>query len=134
MTAWAPNPNKSTMTTTYTAESSAAAEFPACKTFDEMDLNENVLRGVFGHGFDKPSAIQGLAIRPLIAGRDVLGQANSGTGKTGTFGIGVLNRIDPDLKKTQVLILAHTHELAEQISTVLRNIGSYLKIQIVLAV
>jgi len=122
------------MTTTYTAESSAVAEFPACKTFDEMDLKESVLRGVFGHGFDKPSPIQSLAIRPLIAGRDVLGQANSGTGKTGTFGIGVLNRIDPELKKTQVLILAHTHELAEQICNVLRNIGSYLKIQIVLAV
>ena len=122
------------MTTNYTAESSAIAEFPACPTFDEMGLNENILRGVYGYGFEKPSAIQSLAIKPLLAGRDVLGQAQSGTGKTGAFGINAVNRVDPELKKTQILILAHTHELAEQISKVLTAIGSYQKIKITLAV
>jgi translation initiation factor 4A len=122
------------MTTNYTAESSALAEFPACTTFDEMGLNENILRGIYGYGFEKPSAIQALAIKPLLAGRDVLGQAQSGTGKTGAFGINAVNRVDPELKKTQVLILAHTHELAEQISKVLTAIGSYQKIKVTLAV
>ena len=122
------------MTTTYKAESSALTEFPPCTTFDAMDLKENVLRGVYSYGFEKPSAIQGLAIKPLLAGRDVLGQAQSGTGKTGAFGIGIINRLDPDLKKTQALIIAHTHELAEQISTVIRNIGSYQKVNVCLAV
>lgn len=122
------------MTTNYTAESSALAEFPACNSFDEMGLNENILRGVYGYGFEKPSAIQGLAIKPLLAGRDVLGQAQSGTGKTGAFGINAVNRVDPELKKTQILIMAHTHELAEQISKVLTAIGSYQNIKVTLAV
>ena len=99
-----------------------------------MGLSENLLRGVYAHGFEKPSAIQSVAIMPLVKGRDVLGQAQSGTGKTGTFGIGLLSRIDPTLKTTQGLILAHTHELAEQITTVIRALGSYMKINVVLAV
>jgi translation initiation factor 4A len=99
-----------------------------------MGLSENLLRGVYAHGFEKPSAIQSVAIMPLIKGRDVLGQAQSGTGKTGTFGIGLLSRIDPTLKTTQGLILAHTHELAEQITTVIRALGSYMKVNVVLAV
>jgi translation initiation factor 4A len=71
---------------------------------------------------------------PLVKGRDVLGQAQSGTGKTGTFGIGLLSRVDPDKKETQALVMAHTHELAEQIATVIRALGSYMKISVVLAV
>jgi translation initiation factor 4A len=70
----------------------------------------------------------------MVSGRDVLGQAQSGTGKTGTFGIGLLNRIDPKLKQTQALVMAHTHELAEQIATVIRALGAYMNITVVLAV
>ena len=103
-------------------------------TFDEMGLPENLLRGVYAHGFEKPSAIQTVAIMPLVKGRDVLGQAQSGTGKTGTFGIGILSRIDPELKQTQALVLAPTHELAEQIATVIRALGKFSNIQVVLAV
>jgi translation initiation factor 4A len=99
-----------------------------------MGLSENLLRGVYAHGFEKPSAIQSVAIMPLVKGRDVLGQAQSGTGKTGTFGIGLLSRIDPALKETQALVMAHTHELAEQITNVIRALGSYMKINVVLAV
>jgi translation initiation factor 4A len=99
-----------------------------------MGLSEPLLRGVYAHGFEKPSAIQSVAIMPLVKGRDVLGQAQSGTGKTGTFGIGLLSRVDPDKKDTQALVMAHTHELAEQIATVIRALGSYMKISVVLAV
>jgi translation initiation factor 4A len=99
-----------------------------------MGLSEDLLRGVYAHGFEKPSAIQSVAIMPLVKGRDVLGQAQSGTGKTGTFGIGLLSRVDPTIKATQALVMAHTHELAEQITTVIRALSQHMKINVVLAV
>lgn len=120
--------------TDFIVESSGAAEFPPVTSFDDMGFSENLLRGIYAYGFEKPSAIQSVAIRPMMAGRDVLGQAQSGTGKTGTFGIGLLSRIDPDLKATQALVLAHTHELADQIAKVIRGLSSYMKINVVLAV
>jgi len=122
------------MSTQFVVETSNESEFPPCKTFDDMSLSENLLRGVYAHGFEKPSAIQSVAIMPIVKGRDVLGQAQSGTGKTGTFAIGALSRVDPDVKKTQVLIMAHTHELADQICTVVRELGKYMKVNVVLAV
>lgn len=122
------------MTTQFVVETSNEAEFPPQASFDDMGLSEELLRGIYAYGFEKPSAIQSVAIAPLVKGRDVLGQAQSGTGKTGTFGIGLLSRVDPALKQTQALILAPTHELAEQIATVIRAIGQYMKIQVVLAV
>jgi len=115
-------------------ETSNAEEFPPITSFDSMGLSDDLLRGVYSHGFEKPSAIQSAAIRPMVVGRDVLGQAQSGTGKTGTFGIGVLSRIDPALKQTQVLIMAHTHELADQIAKEIRTIGTFMKVTVVLAV
>jgi translation initiation factor 4A len=128
--------HRSTMTdsmTTFIAETSSK-EYPPCKSFDDMGLPENLLRGVYSHGFEKPSVIQSVAILPIVQGRDVLGQAQSGTGKTGTFGIGVLSRVDPALKQTQVLIMAHTHELANQIAEQLRALSSYMKVSVLLAV
>jgi len=123
-----------TMTTQFVVETSNETEFPPCLSFDDMGLSDNLLRGVYAYGFEKPSAIQSVAITPLVKGRDVLGQAQSGTGKTGTFGIGILSRIDPDVKQVQALILAPTHELAEQIASVIRAIGTHMKVQVVLAV
>lgn len=118
----------------FVVETSNAAEFPRQATFDDMGLPENLLRGVYAYGFEKPSAIQSVAILPLVRGRDVLGQAQSGTGKTGTFGIGLLSRIDPAVRATQALVLAHTHELAEQNFNVIRDIGKFMRINVVLAV
>jgi translation initiation factor 4A len=118
----------------FMVETTGAAEFPPVDNFDEMELPENLLRGIYSHGFEKPSAIQSVAIRPMMAGRDVLGQAQSGTGKTGTFGIGLLSRIDPELKATQGLVLAHTHELADQIAKVIRGLSTHMNINVVLAV
>ena len=120
--------------TQFIVETSNETEFPPCASFDDMGLSDQLLRGVYAYGFEKPSVIQSVAITPIVKGRDILGQAQSGTGKTGTFGIGVLSRVDPEVKQTQALILAPTHELAEQIATVIRAIGAHMKIQVVLAV
>lgn len=122
------------MSTQFVVETSNETEFPPCDSFDKMELPDNLLRGVYAHGFEKPSAIQSVAILPQVKGRDVLGQAQSGTGKTGTFAIGLLSRLDPALKQTQALVMAHTHELADQISKVIRAIGTYMGVTVVLAV
>jgi translation initiation factor 4A len=104
------------------------------KEFDEMNLPENLLRGVYAYGFEKPSAIQEKGIVPIAEGRDVLAQAQSGTGKTGTFVIGSLSRVDESIKKPQVLVLVHVRELAQQIEKVARALGSFMNLQVLCAV
>ena len=94
--------------------------------FDSMDLSEELLRGVYAMGFEKPSAIQQRAIVPMKEGRDVLAQAQSGTGKTGTFLIGACTRVDPALKKVQVLIMVPVRELAQQIQNVATSLTRYM--------
>jgi translation initiation factor 4A len=97
-------------------------------TFDSMSLPEKLLRGIFAYGYERPSDIQTKAIVPMKEGRDILAQARSGTGKTATFCLGSMCRIDPALKKMQVLILVHTRELAQQIRSVATSLGEYLGI------
>ena len=84
-------------------------------TFEDMDLKENLLRGIYAMGFEKPSAIQQKAIKPFLEGKDLIAQAQSGTGKTATFGISLLQSIDESLKETQAVIVSHTRELSNQI-------------------
>jgi len=86
------------------------------ETFDSMCLPEELLRGIFAYGYERPSDIQSKAIDPIRQGRDILAQARSGTGKTAAFSIGSLTRVDPKLKAPQVLILVHVRELALQSS------------------
>ena len=88
------------------------------ETFDELNLKKDLLRGIYGYGFEKPSHIQQKAILPIIRGRDTIAQAQSGTGKTATFAISSLQLIDHDLQEVQALVLAPTRELAQQISVV----------------
>mmetsp|Transcript_58456 Transcript_58456/g.187745 ORF Transcript_58456/g.187745 Transcript_58456/m.187745 type:complete len:392 (+) Transcript_58456:75-1250(+) len=102
-----------------------AEEYPVFESFDDYDLNENLLRGIYSYGFEKPSAIQQRGIKPILDGRDTIGQAQSGTGKTATFTIGCLQRIDYGLKACQALILAPTRELANQIQKVALALGDY---------
>jgi len=102
-----------------------AEEYPVFESFDDYDLNENLLRGIYSYGFEKPSAIQQRGIKPILDGRDTIGQAQSGTGKTATFTIGCLQRIDYNLKACQSLILAPTRELANQIQKVALVLGDY---------
>jgi translation initiation factor 4A len=97
--------------------------------FDNMALQENLLRGIYAYGFEKPSSIQQRAIVPLTKGRDVLAQAQSGTGKTATFSIGILQQLDVTLMECQGLILAPTRELAQQIQRVVLALGDYLGVR-----
>ncbi|KAG7114588.1 ATP-dependent RNA helicase eIF4A like protein [Verticillium longisporum] len=69
-----------------------------CESFDDMELKSELLRGVYAYGFERPSAIQARAIMPVVKGNDVIAQAQSGTGKTATFSISVLQKIDPAVK------------------------------------
>ncbi|KAK7951939.1 ATP-dependent RNA helicase eIF4A [Apiospora aurea] len=98
-------------------------------SFDEMALKAELLRGIYAYGFERPSAIQQRAIMPVIKGHDVIAQAQSGTGKTATFSISTLQKIDPAVKQCQALILAPTRELAQQIQKVVIAIGDFMQIE-----
>jgi ATP-dependent helicase YprA (DUF1998 family) len=87
-------------------------DIPEINSWDELDINKSLLRGIFAKGFEKPSPIQRRAIRPLILGKDIIAQAQSGTGKTGTFTIGALAHVDVKVNKTQILVLSPTRELS----------------------
>jgi len=97
--------------------------------FDNMNLKENLLRGIYAYGFEKPSSIQQRAIMPFTQGHDLIAQAQSGTGKTATFTIGALQRIDETVLDCQTLILAPTRELAKQTQKVVLALGDYLGIK-----
>jgi len=107
--------------------SNSVYELHTLETWDELpSIKQLLLRGIYAHGFEAPSPIQKKAILPLFDGKDVIAQAQSGTGKTGCFTIGTLQRIDTDVKKTQALILAPTRELSFQIKRVIDAIGSMM--------
>lgn len=91
-------------------------------------MKEDLLRGIYAYNFEKPSAIQQRAIIPIIRGRDVIAQAQSGTGKTATFSISMLQSIDTNLRETQALVLSPTRELAVQIQTVVLALGDYMNV------
>jgi len=97
--------------------------------FDDMHLKEDLLRGIYAYGFEKPSAIQQRAIIPCCKDHDVIAQAQSGTGKTATFAISILQNIDINLRGTQALVLAPTRELAQQIQKVVLALGDYMGAQ-----
>ncbi|GFZ16254.1 eukaryotic translation initiation factor 4A1 [Actinidia rufa] len=100
------------------------------ESFDSMGLQENLLRGIYAYGFEKPSAIQQRGIVPFCKGLDVIQQAQSGTGKTATFCSGVLQQLDYSLVECQALVLAPTRELAQQIEKVMRALGDYLGVKV----
>ncbi len=99
-------------------------------SFDEMNLRDELLRGIYANGFERPSEIQKRGIVPITQGKDVLAQAQSGTGKTGTFTIGSMQLIDVSNPKPQVLILAPTRELAQQIESVACAIGGFMGVKL----
>ena len=94
--------------------------------WDELDIDKHILRGIYSYGFEDPSPIQRKAILPIINKRDIIAQAQSGTGKTGAFCIGSLCRVDLSSNTNQVLIMSPTHELTKQIATVIGGIGSMM--------
>ena len=99
-------------------------------TFESMELDSNILRGIYANGFEKPSEIQKKGIKAIINNKDIICQAQSGTGKTATFTIALLQKIDFTLKQTQGIILAPTRELAHQIYSVAKTLSKYLEINI----
>jgi translation initiation factor 4A len=103
-----------------------SSDIKAYASFDDMPIPSELLRGIYAYGFEKPSKIQEKAIVPIVEGHDVLAQAQSGTGKTGTFVIGSLPKIDVTLMKPQVLVMVPTRELAQQIAKVASGIGHYM--------
>ncbi len=93
-----------------------------------MNLKDNLLRGIYAYGFEVPSEIQKSSIPVFSTGKDMIAQAQSGSGKTGAFSIGSLNNINEDLKKTQCVILSPTRELAEQTFLFINEISKYTNI------
>jgi len=96
------------------------------ESFEHMNLSEDLLRGIFSYGWEKPSGIQQRAIRPMIEGRDIIAQAQSGTGKTGTFSIASLQRVNIKNPLCQILILSPVRELARQTFNVITKLGLYI--------
>lgn len=95
--------------------------------WDEFDIKPDLLRGIYGHGFEKPSPIQRKAIKPIVDGKDIIAQAQSGTGKTATFTIGSLSKVELEKNETQVLVLSPTRELSKQTANVMLSIGGMMK-------
>jgi len=98
--------------------------------FDDFYLKRELLMGIFEKGFEKPSPIQEETIPIALAGRDILARAKNGTGKTASFVIPCLEKIDVEKNSIQVLILVPTRELALQTSQVTKEIGKHLKVEV----
>ena len=94
--------------------------------FDELELQPQILRGIKAMGFEEATPIQSKAIPVVMSGADVIGQAQTGTGKTAAFGIPILQKVDPSNKKTQVIILSPTRELAIQVADEIRALAKYM--------
>lgn len=99
-------------------------------SFKELELRPQILRGVDEAGFEKPFPIQQLAIGPLLAGRDIIGQAKTGSGKTAAFGLPMLQAIDTGRNEVQALVLAPTRELAVQIRDEISRLGAYTGVRV----
>jgi translation initiation factor 4A len=96
-------------------------------TWNDFDIDVNLLRGIYCYGFEAPSEIQKKTFNHIVSGKDIIAQAQSGSGKTGAFTIGALQLVDPKMSSTQVIVMAPTRELAKQISTVMTGIGSMIE-------
>ena len=97
------------------------------KKFSAFGISHEMSKAIAEMGFEEATPIQSLAIGPILAGADIIGQAQTGTGKTASFGIPIVERIDPAQKKVQALILCPTRELAVQIAEELKLLGKYKK-------
>ncbi|MDE6929212.1 MAG: DEAD/DEAH box helicase [Lachnospiraceae bacterium] len=94
--------------------------------FEDLQLDERILRAVADMGFEETSPIQGQAIPLALEGKDIIGQAQTGTGKTAAFGIPLLERVDPKVKKLQAIVLCPTRELAIQVAEEVRRLAKYM--------
>jgi len=97
------------------------------ENWDELNISMELLRGIYAYGYEKPSVIQSKAIIPIISGKDIIAQAQSGTGKTATFSIGALSCIDTTKHTNQVIIISPTHELSFQTFNVISSLSINMK-------
>jgi translation initiation factor 4A len=95
----------------------------------ELELNDSILKGIYSYGYEKPSPIQRVGIKPIIDGKDIVIQSHSGTGKTATFIIGLLQRINQEVEETQSIIISNTRELAVQTHSVFTQLSKYTSIK-----
>lgn len=109
----------------YEVESSS--QVPEIKTWDDLNIEPNILRSIYSCGFENPSDIQKKAIKPIQDGVDLIAQAQSGTGKTGAYVVGALSRLDLSKHTTQILVLAPTHELVAQIYEVFCKMTTFVE-------
>ncbi|KUG01038.1 Eukaryotic initiation factor 4A-III [Phytophthora nicotianae] len=112
-----------------TVEFTTSKDITVFPTFEAMGLKEDLLRGIYSYGFEKPSAIQQRAIKPAIQGRDLIAQSQSGTGKTAVFSISILQSLDTSSNETQALVISPTRELAEQTQKVVLALGDFMNVQ-----
>jgi len=106
-----------------------SGEVEVLPTFDDIGLREDLLRGLYAYGLEKPSAIQQRAIVPMIKGRDVIAQAQSGTGKTTMLSVACLQMVDTSTREIQALVLNPTRELANQTQKVMLALGEHMSVQ-----
>ncbi|KAK2718581.1 uncharacterized protein LOC136037799 [Artemia franciscana] len=104
-------------------------DVPCFKKWEDMDLRKGLLQGIYNYGFETPTFVQQKAIMQCIKGKDVVFQAESGTGKTGAYAIATLQLVDPSIKACQAIILATTRELAQQICKVITSLSQFEKIE-----
>lgn len=108
-------------------ENNHETDIKVISKWDELEIHNDILRGIYAYGFESPSPIQCKAILPILEGHDMIAQAQSGTGKTAAFTIGALAKVNVNEQTNQVLIMSPTHELSTQITSVLNGIGSMMK-------
>lgn len=100
-----------------------------CHNFDDMNLKMPLLRGIYAMGFDTPSPVQAKTILPMVSGKDIIVQESSGGGKTATFSISIIQRIDETKQECQAIILSPTRELALQTHGVISKLGKFTSLQ-----
>lgn len=100
--------------------------FCEINSWEDLEISSDLLRGIYSYGFERPSPIQCKAIVPIMKGKDVIAQAQSGTGKTAAFSVGALSLVDLSKSETQILIMSPTRELTKQISLVISSIGNMM--------
>jgi superfamily II DNA/RNA helicase len=127
-------PPATTSPTTDTTDQTDQQTEPRVLEFDDMGLHDDLLRGVYGLGFEHPSDVQQRAIMLAASGRDIIIQAQSGTGKTGTFSIATLQQLDPTLRQVQAIVLSPTRELAAQTRDVMQELGMYRGLESLLTI
>jgi superfamily II DNA/RNA helicase len=118
------SPSASSSSSNFTS----SPDLATAPSFESMGLKEELLRGIYHYGFERPSAIQQRAILPILKGRDVIAQSQSGTGKTTIFCVGVLQCLNQQSADTQALVLSPTRELAQQSAKVMMAFGDFLSV------